>query len=84
MVNEETASGDKGVNIGTTVTVEYVDSGKTAVFTIVGSQEADPKLKRVSDESPFGKALMGQHVGDTVTIEAPTKTFECMIVDISQ
>ena len=38
---------------------------------IVGSQEADPMHKVFSEESPFGKALIGAQEGDEVTVEAP-------------
>jgi len=77
------ASSADRVDFGLQVTVEFVDGGKTELYTIVGAKEADPKQKRVSDESPFGKALMHRHVGEVVTIEAPTKSFQCKILEIS-
>ena len=78
----DASSADK-VNFGLQVTVEFVENGKTEIYTIVGAKEADPKHKRVSDESPFGKALMNKHVGEIVTIEAPTKSFQCKILEIT-
>ena len=39
---------------------------------IVGSQESDPMNGIISEESPFGKALVGAKEGDTVTVEAPS------------
>ena len=64
IVIDETAALDKGANIGTTVVTERLDNGMKAEFVLVGSQEANPKAKpmRLSDESPFGKAVMGHHV----------------------
>ena len=38
----------------------------------VGSQESDPMNGIISEESPFGKALVGAKEGDTVTVEAPS------------
>jgi len=59
------------VTIGCTVTVADA-SGKTMpAYKIVGSQEADPMHGIISEESPFGKALIGAKEGDTVTVEAP-------------
>ena len=40
-------------------------------YKIVGSQEADVMSRAISEDSPFGKALMGRKAGDEVTVEAP-------------
>lgn len=40
-------------------------------FTLVGEWEADPKEKKISHESPLGKALIGKKVGEKVEVEAP-------------
>ena len=59
------------MTIGCTVTVSDA-SGKTLpAYKIVGSQEADPMHGIITEESPFGKALLGAKEGDTVTVEAP-------------
>ena len=84
VIIDDSISAEKGVSIGAKVTVEFIDKGSVEVYTVVGSQEANPSLKRVSDESPFGRALMGRHIGETVTIEAPTKSFQCKVVGISR
>ncbi|MBI3397370.1 transcription elongation factor GreA [Candidatus Woesebacteria bacterium] len=57
------------INLGTKVTV-VVNSIKH-IFEIVGDWEADPINKKISPESPLGKALVGKKVGDTVEVEAP-------------
>ncbi len=61
------------VRIGTTVDVKD-DAGKKDSFLIVGSTEADPsaKPKRLSNESPVGKALIGHKKGDTVAVTLPS------------
>ena len=40
-------------------------------YKVVGSQEADPMHRAISEDSPFGKALMGSKAGDQITVEAP-------------
>jgi len=59
------------VAIGATVTVTAVKGGMSRSFKIVGSQEADAMHGIISEDSPFGKALMGAKEGDTVTVNAP-------------
>ena len=59
------------VTIGSTVTVTTVKGGKSRSFKIAGSQEADAMHGIISEDSPFGKALMGAKEGDTVTVAAP-------------
>jgi transcription elongation factor GreA len=61
------------VRVGVTVNVKDAD-GKGDVFMIVGSTEADPsaKPKRLSNESPVGKALLGHKRGDTVDVTLPS------------
>ena len=58
------------VTIGSTVTVTAA-GGQSRTFKIVGSQEADAMHGIISEDSPFGKALMGAKMGDTVSVEAP-------------
>jgi transcription elongation factor GreA len=57
------------VDVGCKVTL-HID-GKKEVFTVVGEWEADPNEKKISHESPLGKALMGKKVGEKVEVEAP-------------
>ena len=59
------------VTIGCKVTVADVNGKEVGSYKIVGSQEADPMHGIISEESPFGKALVGAKEGDTVTVEAP-------------
>ena len=59
------------VTIGATVTVTAVRGGVSRSFKIVGSQEADAMHGIISEDSPFGRALMGAKEGETVTVTAP-------------
>ena len=58
------------VRIGSRFSVK-TDAGTLLTLTLVGSQEADPKEGKISNESPMGRALLGHKVGDHVEIQAP-------------
>ncbi len=57
------------VDVGCKVTLTV--NGKKEMFTVVGEWEADPMQKKISHESPLGKALLGKKVGEKVEVEAP-------------
>jgi len=57
------------IGVGCKVTLHI--NGKKEEFTVVGEWEADPASKKISHESPLGKALMGKKVGEKVEVEAP-------------
>lgn len=59
----------KTIALGSKVTLKI--KGKEHTFTVVGEWEADPKEKKISQDSPLGKALMGKKVGEEVEVEAP-------------
>jgi transcription elongation factor GreA len=69
------------VSLGTTVTVE--DDQGEETYTIVGSHEASPADGRISSASPIGRALMGGHPGDNVTVAAPSGSFGLRIVSLA-
>lgn len=58
-------------------------NSKTMQFQVVGTVEADPLNGKISDESPIGRALLGQKVGDIVEIKTPAETAKYKIVEIS-
>ena len=71
IVDEVEMDSDK-ISIGCKVIVTNLDTRKQMpAYKIVGSQEADVMSRAISEESPFGKALMGRKAGDEVTVEAP-------------
>ena len=72
------------VALGIKVRVLDVDMDEEEVYSIVGSEEADPMENKISDESPVGKALLGAKVDDIVTVEAPNGSFELKILEISK
>ena len=74
------ATASSNVRIGSTVTIEV--DGEEEKYTIVGAVESRPAQGRISNESPFGKALLGRKVGDEVTIETPGINMEAKILRI--
>ena len=73
------------VTIGAKVICTAVATGKTLpAYKIVGSQEANMAARAVSEESPFGKAVMGAKVGDIVTVEAPAGSMQYRIDSIER
>ena len=71
IVDESEMDSDK-ISIGCLVTVTNMDMRKQLpAYKIVGSQEADVMSRAISEDSPFGKALMGRKAGEEVTVEAP-------------
>ena len=72
------------VGIGSTVKIKYVDEEDEEEYTIVGSQEADPLLSKISNESPVAKALLDHKIGETVEVETPNgSTYQIEILAIS-
>ena len=71
VIVDETNVPSNVVSIGCTVFVVNGNGMEMPPYKIVGSQEADPMKGIISEESPFGKALVGAKEGDTVTVEAP-------------
>ena len=71
------------VGIGSKVTVLDLEYNTQDTYEIVGSQEADPAMGRISDDSPFGKGLMDKKKGDIIDIDAPAGVLKFEIVSIA-
>jgi transcription elongation factor GreA len=69
------------VGLGSRVTV-VEDGWDPETYTIVGSAEANPGAGRISNESPMGKALMGQRINDKVVFHTPSGTAKVEILSI--
>ena len=70
IIEEGSSSGI--VSIGSSVKILNVDTKKEDTYKIVGTTESDPIKKRISNESPVGKALLGGKQGQTVTALSPS------------
>ena len=59
------------VSIGSVVRLRDVDAKETVEYHIVGSAEANPAERKLSNESPVGKAIMGRKKNETVEVTTP-------------
>lgn len=70
------------IGIGNLVKVKSIESGENEEYWLVGSQEANPMKGRISDDSPFGRSLIGKSVGNIITVEAPAGALKFEILSI--
>ena len=79
--NEDNLPKD-AVTLGSLVKVVDLEAEEELEFEIVGSQEANPKAGRISDDSPVGRALHGHRSGDTVSVIAPAGEIKLQILSV--
>ena len=84
LVIEEEPHDGKTVRLGSKIKVMDVEFEEEETYEVVGSQEADPMNGRISEDSPFGRALLGKVVGDHVEVEAPAGTLRYKLLDIQK
>jgi transcription elongation factor GreA len=70
------------VTLGSIVRVLDLEFNEEDEYEIVGSQEANPKQSRISDDSPAGRALRGHRAGDTVSVLAPAGEIRLQILSV--
>ena len=80
----EIVSDGDAIGMGYKVTLLEVGETEEEVFEIVGSQESDPRIGRISEDSPIGRALMGKHPGDEILVEAPAGDLRFRILAAEQ
>lgn len=81
-VIEDTKRASDKVNVGSSIKVKSL-AGEESEYTIVGSKEADPQNGKISNESPFGRALLGKKAGEKTKVKTPKGELEFEIVKIS-
>ena len=84
VVIEEHETDPNSVRLGSKVKVLDLEFEEEESYQVVGSQEADPMNGRISEDSPFGKALLGNAVGDEVQVEAPAGVLRYRILEIQK
>lgn len=78
----DNGNGDKTVvRIGTRVTI-LDEFGDKEVYTLVSSPEARSSENKISDESPFGSAMVGKRKGDKFSVDAPAGKLSFTIIGI--
>ncbi len=70
------------VTLGSIVVVRDLDEEEESRYEICGSQEANPREGRISDDSPVGKGLVGHRAGETLTILVPSGEIRLQIISV--
>ncbi|ABO48723.1 transcription elongation factor GreA [Desulforamulus reducens MI-1] len=70
------------VSLGSKVILKDLEFGDELEYSIVGSVEADPDANKISNESPVGRAILGQSKGSVVEVNVPAGILKYEIVDI--
>lgn len=83
VVDDDKISVDE-IGMSSVITIRKVGSDKIEKFTIVGTNHADIKAGKLSDESPIGKAALKKKVGDIFTVEVPAGELKFEVLEISK
>ncbi len=67
---------------GATVELEDLETGDVVKYQIVGDDEADIKLGKISVSSPISRALIGKFAGDVAEVQAPAGIREYEVLDV--
>ena len=73
---------DGRVVFGATVSLEEIETGEKVAYQIVGEDEADLKLNKISVASPLARALIGKSAGDVAAFRAPGGDREYEILEV--
>ena len=83
IVEDDNISVDE-IGMGSIIEIRRVGTDKIERLQIVGTNEANFKEGKISDESPIGKSALKKRVGDTFLVEAPAGELEFEVVAISK
>jgi transcription elongation factor GreA len=83
VIDPSKVNGRDKIQFGARIRLMNVDTEEEQRFQIVGPDEADLKLQRISVASPLARGLLGHKVGEEISVEMPAgkRTFE--ILEIS-
>ena len=74
----------RSISLGSVVKLYDEDFEEEVTYNIVGSNQADPLEKKISDLSPIGRALMGKKAGDSVTVTAPAGELHFKVLEVTR
>jgi len=83
IIDSDSVTTDK-VGVGTKVTLQDMKVGDIVQYCIVGSSEADPAARKLSNESPVGRAIMGHKPGDKITVTVPQGSKKLKVLAIEK
>ena len=82
VIDPSSLQADGRVVFGATVALEDLESGEKVKYQIVGEDEADLKLNKISVSSPLARALIGKSAGDVAEFRAPGGDRESEILEV--
>jgi transcription elongation factor GreA len=82
VINPALHDDDGRIVFGATVDLEEQESGDSVTYQIVGDDEADIKVGKISISSPIARALIGKYAGDVAEVKAPGGVKEYEILDV--
>ncbi len=82
IIDPLTLEADGRIVFGSTVHLEDLETGAKVTYQIVGIDEADLKLSKVSVTSPIARALIGKLAGDVVGVQAPAGVREYEVLEV--
>ena len=82
IIDPTTLDADGRCVFGATVELEDLESGESVTYQIVGDDEADLKVGKISISSPLARALIGKSKGDVAEVQAPAGVREYEILDV--
>ncbi|HEX5393975.1 MAG TPA: transcription elongation factor GreA [Rhodocyclaceae bacterium] len=82
IIDPKSLDADGRIVFAATVEMEELEGGKTVTYQIVGDDEADLKVGKISLNSPVARALIGKYSGDVVEVQTPGGVREYEILDV--
>ncbi|MBV8467229.1 MAG: transcription elongation factor GreA [Burkholderiales bacterium] len=82
VIDPSAIDADGRIVFGATVDLEDLESGDPVTYQIVGDDEADIKLGKISVSSPIARALIGKNAGDVAEVQAPGGIREYEVLDV--
>jgi len=82
VIDPKALDADGRVVFGATVELEDMDSGDAVTYQIVGDDEADIKVGKISLNSPVARSLIGKYAGDVAEVQTPGGKREYEILDV--
>lgn len=87
VVIEDSDVNKDSVNVGSSVDLEVITADgakRNLTYKIVGSNEANPREGKISDESAVGKALVGKKAGESAQVETPRGTMTYTVINVTR
>ena len=84
VILDESSIDTSVVSLGSTVKVLNYALNAEITYDLVGSNEANPLLSRISDQSPVGRSLMGARAGSVLRVETPAGIITLRVLEVTR